>query len=119
MSKIANEVYEELKNIFPNGTILKEHYIRYKRSKLFFDIYMKDLGILIEIQGRQHTKFVKHFHGSIDKFRAQKYRDNLKKEFIQENARLCLVYFYDEEDKITKKLILKRIYEAQHKEDGV
>ena len=119
MSRIADEVYDLLKVIFPNSTIVKEHYIRYKGVRLFFDIYLRDLNILIEVQGRQHSQFVKHFHGSIDNFRAQKHRDNLKKEFIQENPKLCLVYFYDEGDIITKKLILWRIYEAQHKEEGV
>ena len=119
MNKTAKEVYDGLKEIFPNSTILTEHYIRYKGNRLFFDIYIKDLNILIEIQGRQHFKFVEHFHGSIENFRAQKHRDNLKREYIQDDPKLCLVYFYDEEDKINQKLILKRIYTAQHKEEGV
>jgi hypothetical protein len=98
---------------------LVEWYVNHKGQRLFFDVFIKDLGILIEIQGRQHFKFVKHFHGSLDKFKGQKHRDNLKKEYIQNNENLCLVYFYDEEDKVTEKLVLKRIYEAQHKEEGV
>jgi hypothetical protein len=116
---MADEVHAVLEQLFPNEIIVTEYYVNYKGARLFFDFYLKDLGILFEIQGRQHFQFVKHFHGSIESFRAQKYRDNLKKEFIQQHKETCLVYFHDEKDKINKKLVLKRIYEAQHKEEGV
>ena len=119
MPKMADEVHGKLKELFPFEVIVPEYYISYKGNRLFFDFYLKDLGILFEIQGRQHYQFVKHFHGSIDNFRAQKHRDNLKKEYIQENKNLCLVYFHDEKDKITEKLVLKRINEAQHREEGI
>ncbi len=113
MSKIADAVYEILKELFPMSNIIKEYYIRYKGQRLFFDYYIKGLGILIEVQGQQHFKYVKHFHGSIESFRAHKYRDNLKKEFVEENRGLTLVFFYDEKDKIDKELVLNRIYEGQ------
>lgn len=119
MSVIAEDVYKTLKSLFPNNIIVKEYYIRYKGAQLFFDFFIKDLGILIEVQGRQHFEYIDHFHGSIDIFRAQKHRDNLKKEYVQYDNKLCLVYFYDKQDKITKDLVLRRIYEAQNKEEGV
>jgi len=119
MSKMSDEVHTALKKLFPYETLVPEHYINYKGAQLFFDFYLKDLGILFEIQGRQHYQFIKHFHGSVENFRAQKYRDNLKKEFIQINKKLCLVYFNDTKDKINEELVLKRIYEAQHREEGV
>ena len=46
-------------------------------------------------------------------FRAHKHRDNLKRVYIEENPGLVLVFFYDTKDKITKELVLNRIYEAQ------
>jgi len=119
MSRMADEVHSALKRLFPYEVIVPEHYVRYKGAQLFFDFFMKDLGILFEIQGQQHYEFTKHFHDTAEKFKAQKYRDNLKKEYVQISKELCLVYFNDEEDKITDDLVLSRIYEAQNKEEGV
>jgi len=90
--------------------VFKEHYVRYKGARLFFDFYIKELGVFIEVQGRQHVKFVKHFHGSIENFYAQKKRDNLKIEYVQEQD-MSLVRVYDTE-KITTELLLAKIDEA-------
>lgn len=113
MSKIADDVYSSIKVLFPFDTIIPEYYIQYKNNKLFFDFYIKSLGILIEVQGKQHTEFVRHFHGDKEKFYGQKRRDNLKMEYC-ENENLTLVYFHDTIDKITNELILNRIYEAMN-----
>lgn len=118
MSLIADTVYATLKEVFPLEYIEPEYYIYYKGSRLFFDFYIKSLGILVEVQGEQHFKYSSHLHGNdVEKFRAQKYRDNLKKIYIEENPKLTLVYFYDKKDKITADLVLERIYDAQNKED--
>jgi very-short-patch-repair endonuclease len=107
-SKQANDVYAILKETFPNNVILKEHYVRFKYTRLFFDFYIKDLGVLIEVQGRQHTEYVDHFHGSKEAFRQQKHRDNLKIQYVEERGDITLVRFnYDE--KITKDLVLEKI----------
>ena len=113
MSKIADDVYAVLKELFPQTNITKEHYIRYKGKQLFFDFYLRGLGILIEVQGQQHFNYTKHFHGTVENFREFKHRDNLKKEYVEENQGLILVFFCDGTDKITKELVLSRIYEAQ------
>lgn len=113
MSKIASDVYGTLKEIFPRETIISEYYINYKGTQLFFDFYIKGLGLLFEIQGRQHFEFVRHFHGTASGLREQRRRDNLKKEYVELHKGLTLVYFYDIKDKITKELVLQRIYKAQ------
>jgi len=111
MSKQSNELFEILKVLFPHNIILSEQYVRYKGQKLFFDFFVKDLGLYLEIQGQQHFEFVKHFHGSIEGFRKQKERDNLKLEYIEKHERFCLVRFnYDE--KINKRFVLNRINKA-------
>lgn len=114
MSKMADEVGAMFKEVFPLEPLVPEYYVNYKGTQLFFDYYAKGLALLFEIQGRQHYHFVKHFHGTVEAFRAQKYRDNLKKEYVEENPSLVIVYFHDDKDKITKELFLKRIYEAQN-----
>jgi len=113
MSKIADDVCERVKKLFPHETIVLEHYVYYNNTKLFFDFYIKSLAILIECQGSQHYKFVSHFHDTKENFYAQKRRDNLKVEYCEENN-LTLVLFYDEVDKIDNQLILNRIYEAMN-----
>ncbi len=111
MSKIADTVFTCIKEIFPHEVIIPEHYVYYKNARLFFDFYIKSLGILIEVQGEQHYKFVKQFHGTKEKFYSQKRRDNKKVEWCEENN-LTLVLFYDKIDKVNNDLILERIYEA-------
>ena len=112
MSKIADDVYNCLKDLFPWETIVCEHYIRFHGQQLFFDYYLKGMKILIECQGEQHDKFVAHFHKTIENFRSSKKRDNLKIEYCEEND-LTLVYFYDKIDAIENELVLDRISEAQ------
>ncbi len=111
MSKLADNVYDVIRKSFPTHTIHKEHYINYKGTRLFFDYFIKSMGVLVEVQGRQHTQFVKHFHGNRASFLGQKKRDNLKLEYVQSQDNLCLVRFYDNE-KITEKLVLDKLYTA-------
>lgn len=113
MSKIADDVYLILQKEFPFTYIEKEYYVNYKNTRLLFDFYVRTLGILIECQGRQHTEFVKHFHGQAENFYSQKRRDNLKVEYCEENN-LTLVLFFDTIDTINKETVLNRIYEAMN-----
>lgn len=113
MSKISNEIYDILQEMFPKhlgNRIQKEIYINYKGQKLFFDFYIRELGVYVEVQGRQHTQFVKHFHGDKEAFKAQKMRDNLKIRYVQEQEQCLVRFHYDE--KITKKLVTKKINKA-------
>ena len=110
-SKLATDVYDALKRMFPLNVILREHYVFYKGKRLFFDYFIKDLGVLIECQGQQHTKFVEHFHGDGGAFLEQKKRDNLKREYIQNSHELVLVRLYFNEE-ITDNLIYDKICKA-------
>lgn len=113
MSATATQVCSILKKLFPanpHRRVFEEYYVRYKGVRLFFDFYVKELNVFIEVQGRQHVQFVKHFHGSAENFRAQKIRDNLKIEYVQEYD-MCLARVYDTE-RITEKLIMAKIEKA-------
>lgn len=113
MSKIADAVHLCILNTFKFEHIIPEFYINYKNNRLFFDFYIKSLGVLVEVQGEQHFKYNKHFHTTVANFYAQKRRDNLKIEYCEEND-LTLVYFYDKVDSINEELLLERIYEAMN-----
>lgn len=111
MSKIADDLYASLKRLFPRYTIVKEVYVKYKQTRLFFDFFIKEFGLYIEVQGQQHVLFNAHFHGTKENYWAQKKRDNLKIEYTQQNDNLSLVRFYYSE-KITDALIMNKIDKA-------
>ncbi len=110
MSKIADDTYVLLKTTFPHNLIDKEHYVNFKGHKLYFDFYVKDLGILIECQGRQHDGYVQHFHGDRAGFIASKKRDNLKIEYC-EKEKYVFVTINDGEQ-LTKEDLLDRVMNA-------
>lgn len=116
MSAIAEKVYKLLKKIFPHNVIVEEHYVRFKGVKLFFDFFIKDLNVLVEVQGQQHSKFIRHFHGNRDGFVAHKKRDNLKVEFSQKENIAFVRIYYDEN--VTKKLVMNKIYKAIEESDN-
>lgn len=122
MSKIADQVYDILKQLFPHNFIIKEYYINYKGIRLFFDFYIKDLQTLIEVQGTQHDGYVSHFHVDRDGFIASKKRDNLKIEYCELN-KIPLV-FINHDEKIDKEILLKKMIDAfslivKSNDDGV
>ena len=113
MSYIATQVHSILMKLFPNNPfkqIYCEHYINYKGVKLYFDFFIKNLNIFIEVQGQQHTRFVKHFHQDKEAFLRQKERDNLKIIWAEENDFYLVRINYDED--ITEDLILTKIRKA-------
>ena len=110
MSKIADKVYNILLDIFPQRLaprVKREIYVRHAGQKLYFDFYIKELGIYVEVQGRQHVDFVEHFHTDKESFLKQKERDNAKIKFVQDKNK-CLVRFNYDED-ITEELIRKKL----------
>jgi hypothetical protein len=74
-------------------------------TKLSLDFYNANEKIAVEVQGAQHTKFVKFFHGTKANFIDQKRRDAQKREFCVLND-IKLVEIYPE-DKINKSLFKK------------
>jgi len=111
MSKIADHTYNLLKESFPHHTIFIEHYVKYKSNKLFFDFFIKELSVLIEVQGRQHDEYVEHFHGDRSGFFNSMRRDNLKKEYCQLND-MTLVEIRSE---LTKDELINEIWKGINK----
>lgn len=110
ISAIAKKAHYILDEIFPANPFTRvfcEHYVNYKGQRLFFDFFIKELSCFVECQGQQHTKFVKHFHGEKEKFVAQKYRDNLKIDYVQKNNMYLMRINYDEA--ISKELVMYKI----------
>jgi len=115
MSKIANELYTILDKLFPRLSkkrVLKEVYVNYKGQKLYFDFFIKDLNLYVEVQGQQHTEYVQHFHGDKKGFDRHKKRDNDKIAYVMDSDGKCsLVRFYYNEN-ITEAKVLYKINKA-------
>ena len=71
-------------------------------TRLSFDLYNANKKIAIEVQGAQHTKYVKFFHGNRVKYLEQLKRDEKKFKFCQINE-IKLVEIYPN-DKINMEL---------------
>lgn len=63
---------------------------------MYFDFFIPELNVFIEVQGEQHYKFNKFFHRNIDMFYDQQYRDKLKTQWVAEKkAKLIELSFKD------------------------
>ena len=111
MSKQSDQVYLYLKEIFPQATVKSEYHVNFKGKRLFFDFYMSQYNIVVEVQGRQHYEFIKHFHGDWDGYNKSKLRDNLKIEYVDLNGLTLVIVDYNE--KIDRIKLLNKIAEAQ------
>jgi hypothetical protein len=107
MSKQADDIYKLLVKTFPHNIITKERYVKYMGQQLFFDFYIKDYNVLFEIQGRQHSEYVAHFHGDRQGYLDMKRRDNLKIRYCQEEGLSLVTINYDEEITTPAEIIEK------------
>ncbi len=111
-SLLAKSVLQSLKKTFPNTRINSEYYVNYTGQKLFFDFYLPNLSIVVEVQGAQHTEFNPHFHGTAENFKASRKRDRLKGEWCDIND-MTLVCVNHTEIPIEMSALLQKIEEAQ------
>jgi|TARA_B110000495_G_C23013241_1_gene599597 hypothetical protein len=74
-------------------------------TRLSLDFYNANEKVAVEVQGAQHTKFVKFFHGTKANYIEQKRRDAQKREFcVINNIKLVEIF---PEDKINVSLFKK------------
>ena len=83
LSSIQENVGKKLIDKFKFYNILEEWPI--PSSKLTVDFFIPQIGIVIEVDGEQHNKFQKFFHGTIENFLKQKERDKRKNEWCRIN----------------------------------
>lgn len=71
-------------------------------TRLSFDFYNANKKVAVEVQGAQHTKYVKFFHGNRMKYLEQLKRDDKKLRFCEING-ISLVEIYPS-DKVCEEL---------------
>ncbi len=83
ISKKQTAARERIKREFGGQTILEEFTI--PKSQLRIDFFLPNINIAIEVHGRQHFEFVKHFHGTKAKFAQAKKNDADKAKWCELN----------------------------------
>lgn len=91
MSRICNEVISILKVIFPEALIKTEEFVKYNNQRLFLDIFLPQFGLVVEVHGRQHDEFIRHFHGDAAGFKSYRRRDSLKEEWVAEKGYTLII----------------------------
>ena len=100
-SKLQRKLYEALTEEFPVTVIKQNHRAEWltglhKRS-LELDIYLPELNLAIEVQGRQHFEEVAFFHKSAGGYELQVERDSKKREQCY-GAQVILLEVTDESE---------------------
>lgn len=103
-SKFQAEVKRFLKNYWLHNIVFEEFPI--VGTRLSLDFYNANKRIAIEVQGRQHTKYVEFFHQNRMNFLNQLKRDQDKEKFCELNN-ITLVTIYE------KDIIDKHLFESQ------
>lgn len=99
-SKFQTQVKKFLKNYWLHNVVFEEFPIVCTRLSL--DFYNANKKIAIEVQGRQHTNYIKFFHQTRANFLSQLKRDEKKEKFCELNG-ITLVTIYEKDD-INKEL---------------
>jgi very-short-patch-repair endonuclease len=104
-SKFQSQTKDFLRPYWQHDIVFEE--FRLVGTRLSFDFYNANKKIIIEVQGAQHTKFVKFFHGNRLKYLQQLKRDDKKYEFCQKNNlklveiyptdKICLEFFENQQ----------------------
>lgn len=82
--KFQSEVGDVLAELYPGDVICEE--FPCIGDNLTLDFFVPRKNIAIEVQGRQHHKFVEFFHGDRTGFIRQKQRDSRKAEWCRINS---------------------------------
>ena len=98
-SKLHLKARTILKDIFPTVQILEEVATPITRTeKLFFDLYINTVKLVVEVHGQQHYKFNTLFHSSAQDFANQRKRDRRKAEWCEYNNITYVELPYNEDE---------------------
>ena len=96
-----------LRRIFPNRTIKEQFPLKVGGRNLRVDFYLPGIGLAFEYDGRQHDKFSRFFHRTMEAFRASQQRDRDKEQGLLDIG-VELIRFKAGE-KISKEVLLEKI----------
>lgn len=83
-SKPQKHLFSLMYDIYHDYTVVYEQDIPELGQR--FDIFVLELGIAIEYDGRQHSNYVPHFHKDVTGYVASLQRDSKKELFAKNNG---------------------------------
>ena len=87
-----------LKELYPLSQVYEEIPIIINENKtLYIDLYLPTLGLMVEVNGRQHYEHTSHFHKSKLDYLKAKQNDELKKQFCELNNIRLVILPYDKQ----------------------
>jgi very-short-patch-repair endonuclease len=82
-----------------------------------YDFELQKNKIIIEVQGKQHFEFIEHFHGTIDNFEYQQWKDEVKKEFAERVGYRVVYIDYHQLESSEYKTIIDAMLNLKHTKD--
>ena len=74
-------IYTLLKELYPSFKVIYEAVLP---NNMRFDCFVKQIGLVVELDGDHHYEYVEHFHKDYNGFLKQRFRDNKKDELANE-----------------------------------
>lgn len=115
-SKGQDRIWDLLKQIYPKYNLIWEQPIKSINAR--FDIFVKELGIAIEIDGEQHNKFNTFFHKDMYALQRGVHKDRNKDSFCYENGIKLIRLNYKDALTITLDSLKERIENTEYP-DGI
>lgn len=94
-SKLQKRVKDFVHKYWSNNIVFEEFPI--VGTRLTLDFYNANKKVAIEVQGRQHQKYIKFFHADRINFLHQLKRDRKKELFCKKNGIILVTIFEKEE----------------------
>jgi len=110
MSTLEDALDKALAKVFPNEQVTKQFPIKVRGRTLYVDRVLQSRKVAIEVDGRQHSEFVEHFHKDAEGFKDSKERDRLKDGMLKFLGYAVVRFKHDET--ITAALLRKRVLKA-------
>lgn len=115
LSKLHKKAKKVIKSVFPDLPIYEEVTLPGSKrgastSLLLADLFIPDLMLVVEAHGKQHFKYIPHFHGpkphGPQKFARGRQRDHDKIEWCKMNNIDLLELLYNESEEEWKTALL-------------
>ena len=97
-------------NLFRNYEILTHHrkpLMNWGGVGLELDIYIPELKLAFEYNGKQHFEWIKYFHPTKEDFEKQQYRDRCKKRICKIKGITLIKIKYDE--RLSEQLVISKL----------
>lgn len=104
-SKFQRKVKVLVHPLWKNHVVYEEFPVYGTRYTI--DFFNATKKVAIEVQGRQHTKFVKYFHGSQFQYLEQLKIDETKRRFCDINGITLIEIFEEDIDELSPEFMTK------------